>query len=180
MIKVQHLAVVLLCVSPALASAQAPAGPPKPSPEQKRLGYFVGNWHGEGEVKANPFMPAGKMSTEDTCAWFEGGFAVVCNSTGMGPWGPTKSLGIMGYSSEEKVYTYAGVDNGPMAMTTVPHGIVKGGEWVYNDSSMMGGKMVKSRYVINEVSPTSYSFKWEMQGADGAWQTVMAGTQTKK
>ena len=40
--------------------------------------------------------------------------------------------------------------------------------------------MVKSRYVINEVSPTSYSFKWEMQGADGAWQTVMAGTQTKK
>ena len=43
----------------------------------------------------------------------------------------------------------------------------------------MGGKMVKSRYTINQTSPTSYTFKWEMQGEDGAWQTIMEGKSTK-
>jgi len=33
----------------------------------------------------------------------------------------------------------------------------------------MGGKTVKSRYTI----------KWEMQGDDGAWQTVIESKSTK-
>jgi len=47
------------------------------------------------------------------------------------------------------------------------------------DEAKMGGKMVKSRYSIKELSPTSYTFKWETQGEDGAWQTVMEGKSTK-
>jgi hypothetical protein len=180
MTKTLHVTAALLALSSGFAFAQAPAGPPKPSPEHKRLGYFVGTWHSEGEVKPNPFMPAGKVATDDACAWFEGGFAVVCNSSGTSPMGPTKSIGIMGYSTEEKVYTYGGVDNSPMAMTSVPRGTVKGGAWVYEDESKMGGKMVKSRYLINETSPSAYTFKWEMLGENGAWQTIVAGTSTKK
>jgi hypothetical protein len=35
----------------------------------------------------------------------------------------------MSYSSEEKVYTYYGVDNSPMTMASVPHGTVQGNTW---------------------------------------------------
>jgi len=168
-----------LVLSSAVALAQAPGEKPKPGPEHKKLGYFVGKWTMDGDTKPNPFMPGGKVTSKDTCEWFEGGFAVLCRSEGKGPTGPMKSLGIMGYSTEEKAYTYYGLDNGPMAMATVPRGTLEGGSWVYNDETKMGGKMVKSRYTIKDTTPTSYTFRWELLGEDGAWQTVMEGKATK-
>lgn len=179
MIKMTRCVALSLTFSTGFALAQAPAGAPAPGPEHARLGYFVGTWSSKGEVKPNPFMPAGTMTSNDSCAWFEGNFAVVCNYTGTGPMGPTKGLGIMGYSTEEKVYTYFGLDSGPMTMTTVPKGKVQGGSWVYTDESMMGGKMLKSRYSMTEISPTAYSFKWEMMGEKG-WETIIEGKSTKK
>ena len=174
------LNLAVCCVlSSGLALAQAPGEKPKPGPEHKKLGYFVGKWTTDGDMKPNPFMPGGKMTNQDTCEWFEGGFAVLCRSEGKGPMGPTKAFGILGYSAEEKVYIYYGLDNSPMAMTSVPRGTVQGGTWVYDDEAKMGGKMVKSRYTIKEATPTSYTFKWETLGEDGAWQTVMEGKSTK-
>ena len=93
--------------------------------------------------------------------------------------GPTKELGILGYSTEEKIYTYYGADNSGMVMTTVPKGTVQGDTWVYNDESKMGGKTVKGRYTIKEISPTAYTFKWEMMGKDGSWTAVVEGKATK-
>jgi hypothetical protein len=43
----------------------------------------------------------------------------------------------------------------------------------------MGGKKMKSRVTIKEVSPTSYTFKMEMQGPDGKWTPAMETKQTK-
>ena len=43
----------------------------------------------------------------------------------------------------------------------------------------MGGKPMKSRYTIKQLSPTAYSFKWEMQGDAGTWSTLMEGKSTK-
>lgn len=159
--------------------AQPPAEAPKPGPEHEKLGYFVGTWTSEGEMKPNPFMPGGKFTGGETCEWFEGGFAVVCRSHGSGPMGDSKGLGIMAYSSEEGVYTYYGVDNSPMAMASVPRGTLEGDTWTYADQAKMGGQMVNSRFVIQKLSPTSYTFKWEMEGEGGAWQTVMEGKATK-
>ena len=170
---------VMVCaLTPLVAFAEAPSKP-TPGPEHKRLGFFVGNWKGDVEVKPNPMMPSGKYKSTDVCKWFEGGFAVVCHSEGNGPMGPTKGLGIMGYSADEKVYTYYGTDSSGMTMLTVPRGTIDGKTWTYNEESMMGGKPFKSRYTIHELSPTSYSFQWEMQGEDGKWVTVMEGKQTK-
>ena len=53
---------VCLVLSSGLALAQAPGEKPKPGPEHKRLGYFVGKWTAEAEMKPSPFMPGGKMS----------------------------------------------------------------------------------------------------------------------
>lgn len=156
-----------------------PAEAPKPGPEHAKLGYFVGTWNTEGDMKPNPFGPGGKMTMKDHCEWFEGKFAVVCHAEGQGPSGPAKGIGIMGYSPEAKAYTYFGVSNDGMMMTTIPKGTIDGDTWTYTDESTMGGVTMKSRYVLKLLSPTSYTFKWEMQGEDGKWTTLMDGKATK-
>jgi hypothetical protein len=169
------MAVVTLTAAPA-ASGQ---GAPKPGPEHKRLGFFVGKWNVEGELKPGPMGPGGKFTASDTCEWFEGGFSVVCRSEGKMPTGASRSLGILGYSAEEKVYTYYGIDNSNMMMATVPKGTLQGDTWTYTDESTMGGQKVKSRVVIKELSPTAYTFRMEFQGPDGKWAPVMESKNTK-
>ena len=167
-----------LAFSGVAIAADAPAAP-KPTPEHEKLGYFVGKWTMEGEMKESPMGPGGKLTSKDNCQWFEGKFAVVCNSTGTSPMGPTKALGILSYSADEKAYTYYGVDNSGMTQVTVPRGTHEGDTWTYNDESKMGGKAVKQRYTIKEVSANEYTFKFEMQGDDGKWIEVVSGKETK-
>ncbi len=51
---------------------------PKPGPEVKKLGYFVGTWSTTGDMKENPFgMPPGKFTMTSKCEWFPGGYQVV-------------------------------------------------------------------------------------------------------
>jgi hypothetical protein len=152
----------------------------KPGPEHARLGYFVGKWNAEGELKPGPMGPGGKFTTSDTCEWFEGKYSVVCRSEGKMPMGPSKSIGILGYNTEEKVYTYYGVDNTNMTMASVPRGTLKGDTWTYTDEGTMGGQKMKTRVVIKELSPTSYTFKMDMQGPDGKWMPVMESKNTKQ
>ena len=123
--------------------------------------------------------PGGKITTTDDCQWFEGKFSVICRTEGTTPNGPTRSIGILGYSSEEKVYTYYGVDNSGMTMSSVPKGTIQGDTWTYTDESTMGGQKVKSRVTIKEVSPKSYTFRMEFQGPDGKWVPAMESTNTK-
>ena len=173
-------ACTVLSVAGVPAVAAQGAAAPKPGPEHARLGYFVGKWTAEGEVKAGPMGPGGMFSSSDTCEWFEGRFSVVCRSEGKFPTGPTKSIGILGYSPEEKVYTYYGVDNTNMTMASVPKGTLQGDTWTYTDESTMGGQKVKSRVTIKELSPKQYTFTMEFQGPDGKWAPVMESKNTKQ
>ena len=164
----------------AAAGAALAQAPPAPGPEHARLAYFVGEWRAEGMMMESPFGPGGKMTSEDTCEWFEGKLAVVCRSKGKTPMGPMTSMGIIGYSPMDKVYTYYGVDSMGQPMMTVPRGTVDGKVWTYLDESKMGGMTVKSRYVLTEVSQQVYTFKWEVEGEGGKWTTVMDGRMTRK
>jgi hypothetical protein len=170
--------VVSLVIVQLIAAAQAPPAS-KPGPEHQRLAYFVGKWTTEGDMKASPMGPGGKISSTDACEWFEGRYAVICHSEGKTPMGASKSIGIISYSSEEKVYTYYAVDNSNMTMTSVPRGTVQGDTWTYTDESMMGGKKVKTRVTIKELPPTAYTFRMELQGADGKWAPMMESKSTK-
>ena len=177
MTKARGFAVCLLGLAvPALA--QAPTAP-KPGPENEKLGMFVGKWASEGDMKPSPMGPGGKTTGSDRCEWFDGKFTVICHNEGKGPMGPVKGLGILSYSSEEKIYTYYGTDSSGMTMTGVAKGTVQGDTWTYNDESKMGGKTIKGRYVIKVLSPSSYTFKWEMLGDGGQWLTVLQGKSTK-
>lgn len=161
------------------AAALAQGMPQKPGPEHAKLEYFVGKWTGEGSVSATPFGPGGKTSSMDACEWFEGKFAVVCRYEGKGPTGPMKGIGIMGYSADQKVYTYYGLDNTAMTMTSVARGTISGDVWTYTDEAVVGGQKIASRYILTITSPDTYTFKWEMRGADGKWSTVGEGKSTR-
>ncbi len=150
---------------------------PKSGPEVKKLGYFVGTWKTEGDVKENPFMPAGKWSGTDNCEWFHGGFHVVCHSTGKGPMGAVHGLGILAYSSEEKAYTYFGIDSTGFAEGS--KGTVEGNTWTYTNEEKMGGKTVHGRYSMT-TSPSSYTFKYETSEDGQKWALVMEGKSTKE
>ncbi len=173
-----HMLAALLLVCAAGATAQ-PQQAPKPTADHQKMNYFVGTWSMTGEMKPSPFGPGGKTSGTETCEWFDGGFSVVCRSQGTTPMGTAKGLAIMGYNADEKVYTYYGIDNSPMNMATVPKGTIAGDTWTFTDESTMGGKKVKSRFVL-KTAPKSYAFKWEMEEAPGKWATIMDGTATKK
>jgi hypothetical protein len=62
--------VLVLCTTMALA--QTSSAPPKPGPEVKKLGVFVGKWTAEGDMG-----PGGKAATTESCEWISGGFAVL-------------------------------------------------------------------------------------------------------
>jgi hypothetical protein len=172
------LSVVVSVAGVQFLAAQAPQAP-KPGPEHARLGYFVGKWTAEGEMKPGPMGPGGKITATDTCEWFEGRFSVICRSEGKTPAGPSKSIGILGYSPEEKVYTYYGVDNTNMTMASVPRGTIQGDTWTYTDEGTMGGQEFKTRVTIKELSPTAYTFRMEMQGPDGKWMPMMESKNSK-
>lgn len=159
------------------ALAQAPAGLPKPGPELKRLGYFEGKWTAEGEQKANPFGPAGKFTSKDACEWIMDGFFLKCVGEGKDPLGDVKGLGLMGYDAENKVYTYYGIDSRGMGVPGT--GTLEGKTWTYTSTMKMKDKTIKSRYVVQEVSPTEYTFKWEMADEKGNWTALAEGKETK-
>jgi hypothetical protein len=172
-------ALTLLAATSVVGVQVARSQAPQPSAEHKQLGFFVGKWTVEGELRAGPMGPGGKFTSSDTCEWFEGGFSVVCRGEGKMPAGPSRSIGILGYSAEEKVYTYYGVDNSNMTMATVPRGTRQGDTWTYTDESTMGGAKVKSRVIIKELSPTAYTFRMEFEGPDGKWLPVMESKSTR-
>ena len=83
--KGSSVALCLICGFTALSLAQAPPAPPKPGPEHKKLEYFLGTWKTEGEIKANPYMPAGKSVITEIYTLGPGGFFVECRTEGQMP-----------------------------------------------------------------------------------------------
>ena len=157
--------------------AQAPPPMPKAGPEQQRLHYFVGNWKSEGEMKASPFGPAGKFSSMDE-AHMLGDFFLVTNSKGTGPMGAMTEVATMGSDVKQKAYTYDAFNS--MGEHERSTGHVSGKTWTWTSDEDMGGKVVKAKFVLNEVSPTSYTFKLDTSSDNGkTWANMFEGKSTK-
>jgi hypothetical protein len=165
---------LLSLMVPLLAPAQMPA----PAPEVKNLDYFAGNWSMEGDMKAGPWGPGGKFTGTEKSEWMEGNYFLVSHSEMSMPMGKGKGIAFMGFNADEKKYTYNGFNS--MGENETAMGTMEGGDWVFTNESKMGGQMVKGRYSMHPVSPTSYTFKFEMAQADGNFATMMEGKATKK
>lgn len=158
------------------AFAQAPPAQPKPGPEALRLRYFVGDWKSEGELKANPFSPAGKFKGTDHNVML-GNFFMVMHSDGTGPMGHQKELSVMGYDPEEKVYTFHSFTT--MGEHESSKGTVQGKDWTWTSDFKMQGKSMKGRFTLKETSPTSYTFREEISTDGRSWTNILEGKATK-
>jgi hypothetical protein len=94
--------VLFFCTTMALA--QGPSGPPKPGPEVKKLGVFIGKWTADGNVKPGGMMgPGGESPGTESCEWTSGGFAVLCRETATVPgMGKITDVSITTYDAEAK------------------------------------------------------------------------------
>jgi Protein of unknown function (DUF1579) len=159
-----------------LVLAQAPPAA-KPGPQHKSMGYFVGKWKSEVDIKPGVMGPGGKMTSTDSCEWFAGSFHVVCRSEGSGAMGNMTSMGVLGWSDAHKAYTYYGADS--MGTNEFAQGQKKGNTWTFTSTSTVAGKSFQSRYTIVETSPTVQTFKWEASEDKKTWNVVMEGKSTK-
>ena len=160
------------------ASTVAQMPMPKPAPELSKLDYLAGNWITDGDMKPSPMGPGGKFTSTDQAHWMEGKFFLVMNSKFKGAMGDGAAVAIMGYDPEQRVYTY----NEYNSMGQVEHstGTVDGDDWTWTSDEKMGDQTFKGRYTMKVVSPTSYTFKYEMSPDGTKWTTVMEGKSAKK
>lgn len=161
-----------------IALGQQASGPRKPGAEEKRLGYFVGKWTEEVDVKPSALGPGHKGVIKETCEWFDGDFQVVCRGNYSGTEGPVKSLSYFAYDREEKVYVYSEIisdgDSDSFKGKTVD-----GSVWTWESETKINGKVIKSRYTYKEVSADLATSRSELQGDDGKWNLVMEGTDRR-
>jgi hypothetical protein len=159
-------------------AATAQMGPPKPGPELKKLDAFVGTWTLDGNMKAGPMGPGGAISENEKCEWMDGGFYLVCNSEYKSTIGNGVGLAVMGYSPDDKAYTYREFNS--FGEFEDSKGSVDGNTWTWVADEKMGGMTMKGRFTMKIISPTSYTFMFEMSQDGTKWSTVMDGKATKK
>jgi hypothetical protein len=167
--------VAVLCGT-AIVVAQATA--PKPGPEHKRLERMVGHWNYQGEAKASPLGPAGKISASETCEWFQGGFGVVCRAKGTGPKGPMTNMSVMSYDAARKAYTYYALSS--QGDNIFVRGNISGKVWTFEDTIEAEGQQMKIRATMTEESPTVSAFKLEVGPPAGQMMVIEEGKSTKQ
>jgi len=170
----------LLLAACVLASAACLAQnePPKPTAEHKKLDAFVGSWTVEGDVKPNPMGPGGKMTENEKCDWMEGSFFLVCRvdfkSASMGS---GSGISILGYSPEDKIYTYREYNSWGESMES--KGSVEGDTWVWTSDEKMGNTVTKGRFTMKFTSPAAYTFTYEMSSDGAKWSDIMDGKASR-
>lgn len=168
---------VLMGLGAGVVLAQAPSAPPKPGPEQAKLAQFVGKWNSQADLKASPFGPAGKYSGVETCEWVSNRFGVMCRSQGTIPMGPISGVSLIAYDPQEKNYVYSEIDS--FGEATISRGTLDGDTWTWTSEAKMGGKPMHQHFTMQVVSPDTITYKFEMAEADGPFNTIMEGKQTR-
>jgi hypothetical protein len=176
------VAAILLSLSAAAAIGQEqkpdqkPSGPPPP-PEVEKLGYFIGPWASAGQMKESPLGAAGATKGRAVCRWMPGRFFVGCMAESRGPMGAIQTETMMGYDAEKKVYSsWTFNSNGTVETAT---GTLDNGTWTWASETKLGGKKVKSRYVVKDTAPESYSYRWETSPNGKTWTALLEGQATK-
>lgn len=151
---------------------------PKPGPEHKKLDVLAGSWTLDGDMKPSPMGPGGKMTEIEKCDWMDGGFFLVCHTDFKSSMGDGAGLSILGYSADDKAYTYREYNSWGESMES--KGSVDNDTWTWTNDEKMGGTIMKGRFTMKLLSPTSYTFTFEMSQDGTKWNTVMDGKATKK
>jgi len=159
-------------------AAAAMAQTPKPGPELKKLDVFVGAWTLAGTLKPGMMGSGGTMTENEKCEWMEGGFYLVCHSDYKSTMGNGVGLSVMGYSADDKTYTYREFNS--VGEFDDSKGTVDGDTWTWTSDQKTAGSTMKGRFTIQVTSATSYTFVFDMSQDGTKWSTVMEGKASKK
>jgi hypothetical protein len=174
--RIATISLIATVLCSVLAAAQAPT-PRKPGPEEKNLAYFIGTWKLEGDMKPGTMGPGGRFTGSERIEWLPGGFYLVSHSQGSSPMGKEVTLAVMGYDPQKKTYTYDAYNN--MGEAEHATGSFDGKAWTWTSDMNMGGKTMKGHFILTQVSPAAYTFKFETSEDGSNWATVMEGTGNK-
>jgi uncharacterized protein DUF1579 len=169
---------MILAAALLLAAAMAQTAAPKPGPELKKLDVFVGTWTIDGTMKPGMMGSGGTMTENEKCEWMEGGFYLVCNTDYKSSMGNGVGLSVMGYSADDKIYTYR--QFGGTGEFEDSKGRVDGDTWIWTTDEKMGGANMKARFTIHMTSASAYTFAFDMSQDGTNWSTVMEGKAAKK
>src|SRR5580658_917646 len=171
-------AAMILAATLALgAVATAQTEPPKPGPELKKLDVFVGSWSLDGNMKPGAMGPGGTMTESEKCEWMEGNFYLVCHSDYKSSMGNGVGLSVMGYSTDDKAYTYREFNS--FGEFDDSKGSLDGDTWTWTSDEKMGAMTMKGRFTMKITSASSYSFTFDMSQDGTKWSTVMEGKASK-
>jgi len=159
------------------AAAFAQMEMPKPGPELKKLDVLAGSWTLDGDMKPGPMGPGGKMTENQKCEWMDGAFFLVCHADFKSSMGDGKGISVMGYSSEDKTYTYREFNS--YGEFEDSRGSLDGDTWTWTNDEKMGGMTMKGRFTMKMTSASSYTFTFEMSQDGTKWTTVMDGKASK-
>ncbi len=155
----------------------AQASAPQPSPELKKLDYFVGTWTLEGDFKAGAMGLAEKVTGSDRYEWMDGGFFLTGHSDFKSADGTGSSLALIGYDPQDRIYTYDAFNS--MGDAEHAKGSFSLDTWIWTARFKIGLKDTQSRYLVKVLSPTSYEFKHLMSEDGFTWTTIIEGKASK-
>jgi hypothetical protein len=162
----------------AAVAAMSQTEPPKPGPEVKKLDVMAGTWTLEGDIKPSPTGPGGKMTESEKCDWMEGGYFLVCHVDFKSGMGNGYGMGVMGYSTDAKSYTYHEFNSWGESVDS--KGVVDGDTWIWTNEEKMGDKMVKGKFTMKMTSSTTYDFMYETSPDGAKWTMAVDGKAAKK
>ena len=169
---------MILAAALILAAAAMAQDAPKPAPELKKLDVFVGTWALDGTMKPGMMGPGGTMTENEKCEWMDGSFYLVCHSDYKSSMGNGVGLSVMGYSTEDKAYTYREFSSTGEFVDS--RGKLDGDTWTWTNDEKMSGMSMKGRFTIHMTSAASYTFVFDMSQDGTKWSTLMEGKASKK
>jgi Protein of unknown function (DUF1579) len=169
---------IVLMVRMLAAIGMAQMEPPKPGPELKKLDVFVGSWTLQATMKPGAMGPGGSVTEDEKCEWMQGNFYLVCNSDYKSSMGDGVGLSVLGYSTDDRVYTYREFNS--FGEFDDSKGTLEGNTWTWSSTEKMGGMTMLGKFIIQMTSPTSYNFAFDMSPDGAKWDTVMEGKAAKK
>ena len=171
---------VLVVVCAMLVRAQT-AQAPRPGPEHKKLGVFLGSWSVDGEFKPrNGYgVPAGKASVIERFQWMPGEFFLQMNRDGKGPAGEIKHMIIFGYDSVAKKHTgtWYGLIGGGSISATLTN---TGNTWLWSGGGYTpDGRAYQERCTVMVVPNASYTVSCETSSDGKTWSPSYEGKATR-
>jgi hypothetical protein len=155
--------------------------PSKPGAEVKKLDYFAGSWTTEGTISQGPWGSGGKFSSTNTSEWMPGGFFLISHRDFHMPpelGGDGSAIDFFGYDTNQNTYTRDEFNS--QGRRDTAKATFTGDTWTWSSTQEYGGQDIQQKMTLKIVSPTSYTFKFDVSVDGTNWMPFMEAKATKK